>query len=192
MFTGIIESTAKILERSDSGIVIERPTAFDDLNIGSSICVSGACLSAVELDDTSMRFDVVSETIKKTTLGMLHKGDSVNLERSLKSSDRFEGHIVQGHTEGTGTVINVSHQDDGSMLEVQIDAELSKIIIPKGSIAIDGVSLTVAEKSGDGFSVALIPHTIENTTLGSLKKGDSVNIETDVLGRYVQSLHHES
>ncbi len=182
MFTGIIEATGKILEKTESTLSVERPVLFDDIMIGSSIAVAGVCLSIVRLDDTSMSFDVVQETLAKTNLGMKKVGDRLNLERALAASGRFDGHIVQGHVEATGTV-----QNAGPLLTVDIPNELRHFIIAKGSIAIDGVSLTVVSMEHTLCTIACIPHTMEKTTLGSLQPGDIVNIETDILGRYVLS-----
>ena len=179
MFTGIIEAMAKVIEKNPQGLVIERPVSFDDLKIGSSVCVSGVCLSVVELSPSSMRFDVVEETWKKTKLGDLKEGDRVNLERSMKAGDRVDGHLVQGHIEGVGLV--TSRQN--STMAVRIPVSLISSVSPKGSIAIDGVSLTVAEIDGGHLTIALIPLTLEQTTLGSLQAGDDVNIETDVIMR---------
>lgn len=184
MFTGIIESTAAILQKSDTGLTLERPAIFDDVKIGSSINISGVCLSIVELTPSSMRFDVVPETLAKTTINNWEKGDRVNLERAMKASDRLDGHVVQGHVEGVGEVMRSgSDSGTGSMLQILVSDQRVPFIVKKGSIAIDGVSLTIADIDGDMVTVALIPHTLENTTLGSLKEGDCVNIETDVLLR---------
>ena len=195
VFTGIVETTAKVLQKTDTGLVLERPRTFTDITIGSSICVSGACLSVVGLDDQTMRFDVVPETWRRTNLGDLHIGDCVNLERSLRADGRFEGHVVQGHVEGTGLVTCYlpagqagSLHDRETILTVQIPKDLLSFVIEKGGIAIDGVSLTVAKMEGDQCTIALIPHTLEVTTLGSLKEGERVNIETDVMGRYMMSI----
>ncbi|UPA23041.1 riboflavin synthase [Candidatus Peribacteria bacterium] len=185
MFTGIIEATAGVLKSTDGSLILERPAMFDDIKLGASICVSGVCLSIVAFDDQSMRFDVIDETLSKTTLGDLKSGDVVNLERALKVSDRFEGHIVQGHVEGT---TDIGHWTlDIGVLEIVLPDALVPFVIEKGSIAIDGVSLTVASMVDAVCTVALIPHTLSNTTLGSLKTGDRVNIETDILGRYILS-----
>jgi len=192
MFTGIIESTAAVLQRTPSSLTIERPSSFHDLKIGSSISVSGACLSVVALTKTSMQFDVVPETLKKSRLGTLKQGERVNLERAMRAGDRFEGHIVQGHVEGVGIVITPSPQPpppapsvqgEGGVVVLRVPKDLQQSIIPKGSICLDGVSLTIAKIDGDQLTVALIPHTLKNTTLGSLKKGDRVNVETDVMMR---------
>ncbi len=181
MFTGIVESTAKIIEKTPMGITVERPQAFTDLKIGSSVSVSGVCLSVVELTETEMRFDVIEETLKKTTIGEWKKGDRVNLERAMKMGERMDGHVVQGHVEGVGRV--ASFELRVAVLTVQISENLARGVQSKGSIAIDGVSLTVAKREGNEVTIALIPHTLENTTLGSLMKGDWVNVETDVMVR---------
>ena len=336
MFTGIIEALAPVISRSDSQLTIERPTAFSDIQIGSSICTAGACLSVIKFDDTSITFDVVPETWERTTLGKLKEGDPVNLERALPAGGRFEGHVVQGHVEGSATVLNSpsphpspsgggepkrnkplprnvkfyaremrqepteveemlwehlrrhgcgihfrrqhpiggcildfychegylgveidgsvhekkeqkaydkerqqylesehgihilrftndqvmssadtvlktiqehlnsppssreglgegaketkTTQETGGMLVISLPRNLAKFVIPKGSIAIDGVSLTVASIDGNECTIALIPHTCESTTLGSLQAGDHVNIETDVIVRSMASL----
>ena len=185
MFTGIIEATAKIMvirgSKTCTEFTIERPEHFTDIAIGSSISVSGVCLTVVAFDLTSMNFNVIEETLKKSTVGNLKKDDRVNLERAMKADGRFDGHIVQGHIEGVGTVV----ANAGKALTIEMPHELMSAIILKGSISIDGVSLTIAEIKENLITVALIPHTLENTMLGTLKKGDSVNIETDIIRRYV-------
>lgn len=190
MFTGIVEATGKILKKTDSELQVERPTFFDDLRVGHSIAVAGACLTIVSLEPQSMLFNVVPETWARTNLADKKVGDCVNLERSMRANDRFEGHIVQGHVEGTGsvTVMTQSGADASFILTIEIPPDLLAGIIPKGSIAIDGVSLTVASIEQNLCSIALIPHTLAVTTLGSLQTGDPVNIETDLLGRYARRL----
>ena len=191
MFTGIIEATAKVLQRGSStrgsplGLTIERPKSFTDLKIGSSVCVAGVCLSVVKLTKTSMQFDVVPETLKKSRLGKLKKGERVNLERAMKAGERLDGHVVQGHVEGVGEVESGKWKVENARITFRFPLSVIHSVIPKGSIAIDGVSLTVASVVGEGVTIALIPHTMKNTTLGSLKKGDRVNVETDMLGRYL-------
>ncbi len=323
MFTGLIETTAEVLDRTDGGITVARPRIFDDVTIGSSVAVSGACLTIVELTDASMRFDVVPETWARTTLGKKQKGDRVNLERALRADGRFEGHVVQGHVEGVGVIVSVSSSiprplppeeegesweksgmganllhfsremrkkpmkaveflwehlrhdqlgvrfrrqyviggrildffcprenlaieldgavhtsrtarkedalrdeylkedhrvrvlrftndqvlndvqsvlsilrsvigsppppEEGAGVEVTIElpSDLARFVVPKGSIALDGVSLTVATVENDDVTVALVPHTLKETTLGLLREGDRVNVETDVLVRAV-------
>ncbi len=188
MFTGIIEATAKVRQKTASGLVVERPSFFDDIKEGNSISVSGACLSITKFDHDSLSFDVVAETWARTKLGDLQVGDLVNLERSLAANGRFEGHSVQGHIEGVATVDRLDTAETGAMLYLTLPNDLSSPIIPKGSIAIDGVSLTVASINGAHLSIALIPHTLQHTTLGNVKPQDHVNIETDVLGRYTAAL----
>ncbi|MDD5469731.1 MAG: riboflavin synthase [Candidatus Peribacteraceae bacterium] len=182
MFTGVIESTGIVQEKTKSGLCVSRPDTFTDIRIGSSICVSGACLSVIACDAQSMAFDVVPETWKKTKLGSLQSGDCVNLERALSAQGRFEGHIVQGHVEGVATV----QKYKGGILTMALPDTLVAYVFLKGSIAIDGVSLTVAGIRGNACAVALIPHTIRETTLGKLKEGDLVNVETDILIRAVK------
>jgi len=171
-------------ERTASGLSIERPAVFDDLAIGSSVCVAGVCLTVIALDQETLQFDVVPATWSATALGMLQPGDRVNLERALKASGRFDGHVVQGHAEGTG-VVEALHRDpaSGVLLKLRVPDALLNAIVPKGSIALDGVSLTVAALEGSTVTVALVPHTVAQTTLGSLQPGDHVNIETDILMR---------
>ena len=184
MFTGIVESMAEVLDVSRNQLGISKPIMFDDVSIGSSICVSGVCLSVVKMDEESLSFDVVPETAKCTKLGSLKTGDKVNLERAMKYGDRFDGHVVMGHCEGTGIIQNLKLKiQNCKELVIELPGEIAGNVVSKGSIAIDGVSLTVAEKDGNNIKIALIPHTAENTTLGLLVAGDKVNIETDVLLR---------
>lgn len=185
MFTGIIESTAKILKLTSSGIVLERPKIFDDLKIGCSIAVSGACLTVTSFDASSMSFDVVPTTFEKSKLGSLKAGDSVNLERAMPASGRFEGHIVLGHVEATGSVRGFS---DG-LLTLSIPKYLLKFVVLHGCIMIDGVALTVARLEDADVTIAVIPHTLKLTTLGSLRPKDTVNLETDVLAKYILKAH---
>jgi len=188
MFTGIIEERAIVQESGDNRLTLSRPESFQDIAIGSSIAVAGVCLSVVALNDRSMTFDVIGETLQRSTLGTLRKGESVNLERAMRADDRFEGHMVQGHVEGTGEILSKEQNGTRTLLTIRLPEELIPTVVSKGSITLDGVSLTVASIQGSECSVALIPHTLEYTTLGELSQGDSVNIETDVLGRYVHSL----
>lgn len=181
MFTGIVESTAKILSLTESGIVLARPASFRDLTVGCSIAVSGACLTVTAFDASSMSFDVVPTTFRKTKLGSLKVGDAVNVERAMRADGRFEGHIVLGHIEGTGTVKSVT---DG-LLTITIPEELTPFVVHHGCIMIDGVAVTAAELKGTEVTIAVIPHTLAITTLGALKGGDTVNLETDVLAKYI-------
>ncbi len=188
MFTGIIEATAAVRERTETGLILERPAAFDDLKPGSSVCVHGACLTVTDLTEGTLSFDVMPETWSKTNFGDLQPGDAVNLERSLRADARFDGHFVQGHVEGVGMVEQAGVGGGGHTLQVALPADLAPFVLPKGSIAIDGVSLTVAALSGQSCILALIPITLRETTLGTLQPGDRVNCETDILVRTVASL----
>ncbi|MDP7476897.1 MAG: riboflavin synthase [Candidatus Peribacteraceae bacterium] len=187
MFTGIIEAQARIIDITESGIILSKPESFTDLTIGASISVSGVCLSVTSFDDTSISFDVVQETKDRSTLGAKNQGDMVNLERSVRADQRMDGHTVQGHVEGVGELISLEE----GVLRLKMPERLNKFCVQKGSIAIDGVSLTIADIKGDNVSVALVPHTLENTTFGSLKAGYFVNIETDIIGRYLYAFTHE-
>lgn len=189
MFTGIVETTAEILEKTDTGLVIARPAMFDDLTVGSSVSVNGACLSVVQFDDTSMSFYVLPETWAKTNLGDLQIGDPVNVERALGANGRFEGHIVQGHVEGTGTVTRCEKSTDSpwATLVIRLPDDIVPFVVYKGSISINGVSLTVVSIEQSLCEIALIPQTLDATNLGKLRIGDRVNIETDVFARYIES-----
>ncbi len=190
MFAGIIEQTGRVvaLERGPSAarLRLAAPGFFAGVRPGASIAVSGVCLTVVESGDDQAAFDVVPETLTRTTLGALRPGDRVNLEHSLRAGDPIDGHFVQGHVEGVGTVVRID-RGDGYVLWTQVPAGLMPAIVPKGSIAIDGVSLTVVQvdRAARSFSVALIPTTLERTTLGSVGEGSRVNIETDILARIV-------
>jgi riboflavin synthase len=155
---------------------------------GDSIAVSGCCLTVVERDGDVVAFDAVPETLRRTTLGGLAAGGRVNLEDSLRAGEPLGGHFVQGHVDGVGEVASLEPEGDGARLAVRAPAELRRYLAPKGSIAVAGVSLTVAALTDDGFEVALIPHTLAVTTLGELIPGDRVNLETDVLARHVERL----
>lgn len=186
MFTGIIEQQAEVVNIAKNQLTVRRPHTFEDLRIGSSICVSGACLSVITMTDEKCVFDVVNETWEKTALKQLQEGDTVNLERAMPASGRFEGHIVQGHVEAVGIVTDVLQQEGQVLLQFSIPDTLQQYVVPKGSIALDGVSLTIVDCQDGQCSVALIPHTCATTTLGTKNAGDSLNIETDILGRYVR------
>ncbi len=193
MFTGLIEAVAEILEVTPQGLTITRPASFMDVKAGSSISVSGVCLTVTRLTEKSFSFDVVAETWRRTTFGSLQKGDKVNLERALPASGRFEGHIVQGHVDAIGKVGKVGKEShEGSVLTIAYPKVLRGLIVEKGSIAVDGVSLTVTCVDGETFSTTLIPSTLQQTTLGTLREGTPVNLETDILGKYVIRLCDEN
>jgi len=189
MFTGIVQTLGvvrSLSRRPDRArLVVDAPGLARPLDFGASVCVSGACLTVVSSDDSRVEFDVVPETLARTTLGGLAPGGRVNLERSLRAGDPMDGHVVQGHVDGIGRVVQVRTGDEGYVVTFSADESYLPFIIPKGSIAIDGVSLTLAAVEADAFSIALIPTTLEGTTLGSLRVGDRVNVETDILARTI-------
>ncbi len=175
---------ADIHSRTESQLTVERPSDFDDIALGSSIAVAGVCLSIVAFDDFSMTFDVIEETWAKTKLGSLLAGDRVNIERAMKASDRLDGHIVQGHCEAAVPIVSRT----ADRITIEVPESLAQSIVDKGSITLDGVSLTVAAVDGNTCTVALIPHTLEHTTLGAVQEGGLLNCETDVLVRHAQKL----
>ncbi len=185
MFTGIVETTAPVFERTDARLTLARPSSFDDVKLGSSIAVNGVCLTVVVLNKEDMAFDVVGETWRRTNLGDLFVGNTVNLERAMAANGRFEGHVVQGHVEGVATVTEWKDDGQWKQLLLEVPDELVPFIVHKGSIALDGVSLTVAGLQGNVVTIALIPHTLEVTTLGLRQAGDRINVETDILAKYV-------
>jgi riboflavin synthase len=161
---------------------------IEGLRVGDSIAVNGACLTAVEVEAGRFAVDCVAETLRRTALGALAPGDGVNLERPMRLGDRLDGHLVQGHVDGVGTVRGARDEGESTLLEVAPPAGLTRYIVEKGSIAVDGVSLTVAARLADAFTVALIPHTMAVTTLGPGAVGRAVNLEVDVVAKYVESL----
>ena len=185
MFTGIIESTAEILQKTPTGFRIARPADFTDLKLGSSVAVSGACLTVAAMDDASLSFDVVDETWKRTALGGLEEGDRVNLERAMRADGRFDGHVVQGHVEGVAEIAEVKKAQTGAEITFCIPGALLPFMIEKGSVTLDGISLTIARLEGDRLTVAVIPETLARTSLGWKKEGEKVNVETDLFVRAV-------
>ena len=192
MFTGIIEELGKIqeIEIRSSGMrfTISAKLVMDDLNIGDSISINGVCLTVTEKKEKDFSLDLVPETLDKSNLGELIEGNYVNLERAMQASDRFGGHILQGHIETLGVILDKEQQEDNAVISVGLDPEWMRFCIPKGSIALDGISLTIAKIEANIVEVALIPHTLENTTLGLKSKSDTLNIETDIIGKYVERI----
>jgi len=188
MFTGLVEAVGEVVgvERNERGVVIEIASPIaGELEPGDSISVSGACLTAREIDSGRFRADVVSETLRRTTLGELAGGSRVNLELPLRLSDRLGGHVVLGHVDGVG---EVRARRDSGEIEVSIDEELSRYVVEKGSIALDGVSLTVAAVDASTVTVALIPATRESTTLGKAAVGARLNVEVDIMAKHLERL----
>ena len=192
MFTGIIEELGKIqeIETRSSGMqfTISAKLVMDDLNIGDSISINGVCLTVTEKKEKEFSLDLVPETLDKSNLGELIEGNYVNLERAMQASGRFGGHILQGHVETLGVILDKQQQEDNAVISVGLDPEWMRYCIPKGSIALDGISLTIANIEANIVEISLIPHTLENTTLGLKSKSDTLNIETDIIGKYVERL----
>ena len=192
MFTGIIEDKGKILRADVRGqgrrLILKVPPHLTDLHLGDSINVNGACLTVVEKTGDSVAVDVSSETLEKTTFRELKEGDEVNLELAMRLSDRLGGHIVTGHVDAVGTLVERRSEQDFVHLKVQVPKSVSRYVVPKGSIAVDGISLTVNACDGDEIQMTLIPYTLKRTTLIDKRVGDQVNLETDVLGKYVEKL----
>src|ERR671925_846018 len=195
MFTGLVAGTGAIesLERDGNGVRLRvRTELAGELAPGDSIAVNGVCLTAVDPDGQGFSADVMEETLRRSSLGPLAKGDEVNLELPLRASDRLGGHMVQGHVDGTGSVEAVTEDGFVRIVRIGAPAGLLRYVVEKGSIAVDGVSLTVSVVDEDGFEVSLIPETLERTTLGTAKPGRVVNLEVDVLAKYVEKLASEA
>jgi riboflavin synthase len=190
MFSGLVEATPQIVtlleEPGGVRLILERPTEFTDVRVGDSIAIQGCCLTVVELTDTSLSFQAGRETLSRTSLGDRKAGDKVNCERSLKLGDRLGGHLVTGHIDGQGELVSRDDEAEWSNMVFTAPHSLLRQMASKGSVAIEGVSLTLVDVTNKTFSVALIPHTLAHTTLGNLKAGDAVNLETDLLAKYVQ------
>jgi riboflavin synthase len=188
MFTGLVEALAPVerveVEGDGRALVVAAPFAAE-LTTGESVAVNGACLTVVAHDARACRFQAGPETLRRTNLGELKAGDRVNLERSLRVGDRLGGHLVQGHVDGLGRVASRQRQGEWEVVWFSCAARLAEQMVSKGSVTVDGVSLTVVDVTADGFSVALIPHTLAQTTLGFKPQGACVNLETDVLAKYV-------
>ncbi|MFB6203709.1 MAG: riboflavin synthase [Candidatus Nanohaloarchaea archaeon] len=190
MFTGLVEETAEVMEIAEAGegkrIEVDAAGILEDVATGGSVSVSGACLTLEEKDPSV--FFLSEETLERTWFPELEEGDELNIERSLKPEDRMGGHVVQGHVEGTGEVLEVEELDEGWNMEFSLPTELEKYVVEKGFITVDGVSLTVTEFTRKGFRVTVIPETWEKTNLSAKQPGDGVNIETDVMARYAEKM----
>jgi riboflavin synthase len=197
MFTGIVEGTGIIKSISkiktanriaDRRIEIDLGKLRRGLRVGDSVSVNGTCLTATSILKNIAIFEVVKETTKRTSLGLLKAGDLVNLERSLRINDRIEGHIVLGHVDGVGKIEDIQKIPSETKIWISVNKQTAGLLVPKGSIAVDGISFTIVDVSNEVFSVALVPHTLAVTTFKSKKKGDKVNIEVDILSKYVAKL----
>jgi len=189
LFSGIVEAVGKVrsAEASAEGVRLTIAAPFTDLALGESVCVNGVCLTVVDASDGAFAADVSAETLRRTTLGKLRGGSLANLERSLRLGDRLSGHLVFGHVDGVGHLISMTPEGDSTLYEFATPPGVARYLVEKGSVAVDGVSLTVFGCIGERFSVAVIPHTAQVTTLGRLALGDEVNLESDMLAKYVEN-----
>ncbi|UQZ81990.1 Riboflavin synthase [Paenibacillus konkukensis] len=193
MFTGIIEEIGAMRRISKQGqamiLTIGARTILEDVRLGDSIAVNGVCLTVVQYDEASITVDVMPETFRRTTLRKLHAGDPVNLERAMLAGGRFGGHIVQGHVDSTGTIAGRTPEENAVVFQIEPeDKGILKYMIPHGSITVDGISLTLVDVTERSFTVSIIPHTLAQTVLQNKKPGDEVNLEADVLGKYMEKL----
>ncbi len=188
MFTGIVEEVGVVAKISDNGMTVRATKVTEDLKLGDSIAVNGTCLTAVSFDRTEFSVDLSPETMRRTSLGQLSVGGPVNLERALLASDRMGGHIVQGHVDGTGRVMSSKRDRDSTIFRIRVPKRLNRYIVEKGFVAVDGISLTVVKRGASSFTLAVIPYTLANTNLAALSVGDRVNLEADILAKYVESL----
>lgn len=192
MFTGIVEETGVIraVQRGAKSAVltVEAKKVLEDVHVGDSIATNGVCLTVTAVRGGCFTADVMNETLRRSSLGSLTPGSRVNLERAMAANGRFGGHIVSGHIDGTGTVVSVRRDDIAVWYTIRTTPQVMRYIVEKGSIAIDGISLTVAAVETDRFSVSIIPHTVQETTLGEKRPGATVNLENDIIGKYVEKL----
>jgi len=192
MFTGIVKEVGTIasVEGGEDGIrlVVEASDTASKVGLGDSVSIGGVCLTVVAVEDSRLAFDAVPETLRRTSLGSLAAGAGVNLEPALAAGEPMGGHVVQGHVDGVGRVVSLEPEGDGARLTIAAEPDLLRYCVEKGSIAVEGVSLTIAALLSDGFEIALVPHTLAATTLGGLRSGDPVNLEADVLAKYVERL----
>ena len=190
MFTGIVEELGKVKTIKKGGLqqrlTISCKKILEDIHLGDSIAVNGVCLTVVEFDSSGFSADVMNETFHRSSLGNLTSGDLVDLERAMSSQGRFGGHIVSGHIDGTGKIRDIRKDGNAIWFEIEAEEKLLDFIVEKGSIAIDGISLTVAAVSNKSFQVSVIPHTLQETVLGVRKRGDIVNLENDGVGKYIK------
>ena len=189
MFTGIVEALGRVgaFEGANLAIVPLNPLGDDPIRIGESVAVNGCCLTVVAAGN-ELRFNVSPETVTRTTLGSFEPGTAINLERAMRADGRFGGHLVQGHVDGTGSIVSVTPEEGATVFRFRVPDSGAKYLIDKGSIAVDGVSLTVVEPEGSEFNTWIIPHTLANTNLGSRRAGDAVNVEYDVMAKYAERL----
>jgi len=188
VFTGIVEEVGIVAKISGNAMTVRASKVLEDVKLGDSIAVNGACLTAVKFSKSEFSVDLSPETMRRTSLGQLSAGGSVNLERALLASDRMGGHIVQGHVDGTGRVMSIRPEGDSTIFRIRVPKRLYRYIVEKGFVAVDGISLTVVKRGASSFTLAVIPYTLKNTNLAAVSVGDRVNLEADILAKYVESL----
>lgn len=192
MFTGIVEELGGVVElevlEQAARLTVRGPTVAADARVGDSVAVNGVCLTVTEAGDGAFSADVMAETLRRSSLGPLREGDPVNLERAVTPTTRLGGHLVQGHVDGIGTVLDRVPAEHWELIRISLPPQLGRYVVPQGSIAVDGVSLTVVEVAGEMFAVSVIPTTLARTTLGAARPGAVVNLEVDVLAKYVEKL----
>ena len=186
MFTGIVEELGEVVQATPARMVIRAKVALEGTRVGDSIAVNGACLTVVQLRDNTFAVDIAPETLRRTNLGDATPGARVNLERAMALGERMGGHMVQGHVEATGRVLSAEPEGQAVLMEFQAPPEIMRYVVPKGFIAVDGISLTVVQRRPSSFTVSVIPYTLANTVLASRGVGDLVNLETDIVARYVE------
>jgi riboflavin synthase len=185
MFTGIVQEIGTVRSKSNGSLTIDACTILENVKLGDSIAVNGACLTVTELTGTSFTADVMPETLKRTTLRMLKQNDRVNLERALSAEDLLNGHLVQGHIDATGEILSVKEDDNAAIIRIKAPSEVMYYVVEKGSIAVDGISLTVLARTENSFDVSIVNFTRKNTVIGDRVEGDLVNLEADILAKYV-------
>jgi riboflavin synthase len=188
MFTGIVEEVGSVASVPGGSLVIAASQVLEGMQAGSSIAVNGVCLTVTDFNNKSFSVDVMPETLRRTNLGLLHTGDRVNLERPLALGGQVGGHLVQGHVDDTGRLASVTGEGEAVLLRFEASPEVMRFIVPKGFIAVDGVSLTVTSRDTDSFRVSIVDYTRQHTILGSKKVGDMVNLEVDIIAKYVEQL----
>jgi riboflavin synthase len=196
VFTGIVRERGKVVSIAGGSkgarLRIAAPEAAGQAAVGDSIAIAGVCLTVVAVADGELEFDAVAETVRRSSLGRLAAGDDVNVEPAVRAGDSLGGHYVQGHVDGVGRVRSVEQESDGRLVRFDAPAAVLRYCVEKGSVTVEGVSLTITDVGEDGFGVALVPHTLSATTLGTLRPGDEVNLEADVLAKYVERLVSKS
>ena len=188
MFTGIVQEVGRVVSLDGGRLEVDAPRIAAATRIGDSVAIDGVCLTAVSVEGGRIAFDAVAETLRRSALGRLEQGSAVNVEPPLKAGDPLGGHVVQGHVDAVGAVRSIALEPEGARMWVDAPPEVLRYCVEKGSVAVSGVALTITTLDDDGFEVALVPHTLAATTLGSVRPGDEINLEADVLAKYVERL----